>query len=89
MRITVTTKGLMRQRRKAYEYCTRIVMIVVGRVANTKILDKLDGGVLCKASALHPRRSLVENAPLPDPLAPASLGVTRPKPLGGLVVNLV
>lgn len=72
IRITVTTKSAMRQRRKAQECCTS-VMIVMGRVADSKILNELDGGVLCKASALHPQQNPMDDAPLQDPLESASL----------------
>lgn len=59
----------------------------MGRVADREILDKLDRGILCKASILHAHK-LVDDEPRPDSLEPASLGVARPKLPGAPIADL-
>ena len=65
-RITVTIRGAVRQRRKAQECHTQSVIVM--RVADSKILNKLDGRVLCEVSELHPQHRLVDDKPLLDHL---------------------
>jgi len=38
------------------------------RVADSKILNKLDGRVLYEVSELHPQHRFMDDAPLPDHL---------------------
>jgi hypothetical protein len=53
IRITVTSKGLMRQRHQAQQYRTPRIPSVAG-VANSNVLNELDGWILRKYSAIYP-----------------------------------